>query len=348
MIASPPSLIFVLYDGINNSVFESQILQPLRKEIKKKKWYEIVLVSFESQSITKNIHAQKLPAQRGLEVIILKKIPFIGKISLLFAVHQLKKIIKKIPNATIIARGPLAGWICLKSISTMTQLTIQARGLLAAEYAYIHRNTKIIDKLFHNIRTWQFTKIEKDVYCNKKPHIIIEAVSPALKRYLIEKYRTSDKKITIARNDIPQLVPLHQRAHWRTIIRQQLQIKSDTHVYCYNGSLKPWQCPEKVIAFFQDRLQNNNTVFLLVLTQDTKQFEKLVSNKIPCSKHLVLSVPHQQIHHYLSACDTGIIFRESHILNWISRPTKILEYQAAGLEVIHNNTIAWLSKKIIK
>jgi hypothetical protein len=49
------------------------------------------------------------------------------------------------------------------------------------------------------------------------------------------------------------------------------------------------------------------------------------------------------IYHYLAAADIGIIFRKPHIINWISRPTKILEYQAVGLKIIHNNTVAMLA-----
>jgi len=40
-----------------------------------------------------------------------------------------------------------------------------------------------------------------------------------------------------------------------------------------------------------------------------------------------------------------MLFREQTIVNWTSRPTKLLEYQAVGLEVVHNNTVAYAMKK---
>jgi len=47
---------------------------------------------------------------------------------------------------------------------------------------------------------------------------------------------------------------------------------------------------------------------------------------------------------YLAAADYGLLFRHKDIINWVSRPTKMLEYQAVGLKIIHNNTIEWLSE----
>jgi hypothetical protein len=60
---------------------------------------------------------------------------------------------------------------------------------------------------------------------------------------------------------------------------------------------------------------------------------------------VVRNVPHGMIYRYLAACDIGLIFREPHLINWTSRPTKVLEYQAAGLEIVHNNTIDFLQTK---
>ncbi len=81
-----------------------------------------------------------------------------------------------------------------------------------------------------------------------------------------------------------------------------------------------------------------------MLTQDTDYFAALcVKHVLPSHSYHIIFVPHHEIYHYLAAADAGIIFREAHIINWVSRPTKILEYQAVGLKIIHNNTVAMLA-----
>ena len=65
---------------------------------------------------------------------------------------------------------------------------------------------------------------------------------------------------------------------------------------------------------------------------------------LPPSSYIIKSVQHRMIYNYLAGCDFGLMFREKNIINWTARPTKLLEYQATGIPVIHNNTIALLSK----
>ena len=42
-----------------------------------------------------------------------------------------------------------------------------------------------------------------------------------------------------------------------------------------------------------------------------------------------------------------MLVREKDIINCVSRPTKMLEYQSAGLKIVHNNTVAWLASQEI-
>jgi hypothetical protein len=149
----------------------------------------------------------------------------------------------------------------------------------------------------------------------------------------------------LAHYDIPKKISGENIQAWRKQIRKELNIDNQTTVYCYNGSLKPWQCPLETISYFKEELKINNHCFLLVLSQDKSAFENLLKNEnIESHHYAILSVPHREIYKYLAASDRGIIFREKNIINWVSRPTKILEYQAVGLPIVHNNTIALLQE----
>lgn len=171
----------------------------------------------------------------------------------------------------------------------------------------------------------------------------IEAVSPALKDYLITTFNSTPTSIIIAQDDIPEPIDSETKKTWRVAMRTQLNIAPTTHVYCYNGSLKPWQCPEETLKFFKQQLVKNNDSFLLMLTQDVQQAQKLITSYHVSKKHYAIySVKHTDIYRYLAACDTGIIMRTPHIINWVSRPTKILEYKAVNLAIVHNNTVSYL------
>jgi len=340
-------LVFVIYDSIENSVFSSQIMQLIRKKIKQER--HVLLISFEKKTPSSQLINQKIPKISGLhESIFLKKLPFLGKMSMIPAIYQLKKVLKTLKNYEIIARGPHAGFICTKAIdfNQCSSFTIQARGLIAEEYRYAKQEEKnIIKRIIQKVRYIQFKNLEKTVYgkTHLLPHASIEAVSPALKNYIANNFAADKNNITIATEDIPQAHKSSKINQWHKIIRKKYNIPQKTTVYCYNGSIKPWQCPDMVVDFFVKQMEKNAHNFLLVLTQNKKQFEHLIQEKnIPQKNYLVTCVDHNDIYQYLAACDYGIIFRKKSMVNWVSRPTKALEYKAVGLEIIHNNTVDWI------
>ncbi|EKD23453.1 MAG: glycosyltransferase-like protein [uncultured bacterium] len=166
---------------------------------------------------------------------------------------------------------------------------------------------------------------------------------------MIKSFGAKSEIIDIAQDDIPKNLDKNLISKWKIEIRNNLNITHESIVYCYNGSIKAWQCPQEVITFFKSCLNNktvNKNIFLLILTQDAKEFENLIKKEnIQTDLYLIKTVAHQEIYKYLAACDYGIIFREESIVNWVSRPTKILEYESVGLKIIHNNTVGLLKNR---
>ncbi len=334
-------LVFVLYDSVHNSVFEGQVLEPLRKQKTHKK---ILLISFE-----KNKKRCPLFNEPGITVMYLSKYPFLGSISLWPAIIKLRSILRTLPAYTLIARGPLASFISFYAAqkTRCMHLTMQARGLLAEEYQYVHKKNSGIAHIMHRYRTYQYRHLEQKAYTLQSSSfpIKIEAVSKALADYLQTRYAIKYNRIHVAFHDIPSVITSHEKLLWRTTMREKLHIPDNAYVYCYNGSAKAWQCPDMVIDFFMKEYATNSSALLLVLTQDRLLFKSLLDRcNVPSTHYRLLTVHHAEIYQYLAACDAGLIFRESHILNWISRPTKILEYQAVGLPIIHNKTVAMLTE----
>ena len=363
---------FVIYDGVTNSVFSSQVLQPLLNLLKENNNLEITLVSFEKEKPSTKTLINLIPAHEKLHFVLCRKLPFFGTLSLRFATYQLKKLLKIMPTDQIIARGPLAGWITIKAIKKLKNnpspiwvtkfwrsrwlriinkptLQIQARGLCAQEYRFAHQYLKenFAKKLLRKFIFNELNKIELKTYkASTLQNSTIESVSSALKQYLVTNFGANPSKIKIATKDIPQKITRKEKEILRKKIRNKLGISQDSNVYCYSGSSKPWQCLPTTLDYFLSEYKKNPKSFLLILSLDKKNIEKLIeAKKIPPKNYALLAVSPEELSAYLAASDIGFLFRDKDIINWVSRPTKMLEYQAAGLKVIHNNTVAWLESE---
>lgn len=321
--------IFILYDSITNAVFESQVLAPLVAQ--QQPWH---IISFEKEKVI-------LPQHAHITFHIFKRKRYLCHWTLRTAIKQVRILLKNVNHYIITARGPFAGYIALQTATdTCSNITIQARGLAAQEYAYMHKNSY---NIIHCVRKKLFEHLEHKAYSIRNPLVTIEAVSPALREYLITHFNADPKKITLAQHDIPLQVSDATRHAYRTILRKQLCISDTTTVYCYNGSYKAWQCPQETIAYFKQLLSTNKDIFLLILTPDQKPFINLVhAAQLPRDRYHICTVQQQELYHYLAAANYGILFREPHIINHVSRPTKAVEYHAAGLCIIHNDTVDYL------
>lgn len=362
-------LFFLVYDGIHNSVFESQVVMPLLEQLERSKNLEITLVCFEKKIPDEKTITSKIPSHNRLHVMFCRRWSFLGKYSFYPAVRGLTKMLLAYRCHAITARGPLAGFVAFQALAALARkhpdrlrkdaqdpmptLTVQARGLCAEEYRYANMRglsrgfTYVIKKKIYT----SLATLEWEVYRNKRKtdypaHVMIEAVSPALKQYLVDHFRADESKIIIAVNDIPSQVAVDQVATWREQARAELAIPSDAVVYCYSGSFKVWQCAQQTVAAFVYEYEKNAHACMLILTQDKKPFEtELAKYTIPHSAYRILTVAPSDLYFYLSAGNYGMLLRESDVINWVSRPTKMLEYKAVGLKIIHNNTIAWLVQR---
>ncbi len=193
------------------------------------------------------------------------------------------------------------------------------------------------------LRTKQLNNLECTAYQTKQPNIQIECISSALQKYLVSHYHTKLNQTNIAQYDKPTPFTPAQCLEWRIRLRQQLNISNSATVYCYSGSAHLWQCPNLVIEFFKIKLSQNPQAFLLILSNQPEIFTKLIEQaQIPTSHYYTTNVHHQEVYQYLAIANFGMVFREPHLLNWVSRPTKALEYASVELTVLHNNTVNWL------
>jgi hypothetical protein len=327
--------VVIIYDSTDNSVFESQLLQPLLQWRSAQPNRTVTIISCEQ-----NPH-HRPEYLAGIKCIYLQRMPYLGRVTLWPAIIRIGRFLRTLPAYHLFARGPFAGYIAKKAATQRCNyILVQARGLAAQEYRFAQeqqsRHTSYISKL----RIHLLQALERSVYAQVQHNLIIEAVSPAMRDYLITHFHASAACVTIATEDIPEQLDASARATYRTAIRTQLQLPPTITLYCYNGSGKPWQCPEETVLFFKAMLTTNPTAHLLILTQDIEQFRYMcIQNTLPDDSYTIRSVASSQIMAHLAACDIGILFRKPDVINYTARPTKALEYYAAGCTIVHNNTV---------
>lgn len=304
-------------------------MKPLTIRASQNSSEKFALISFESKPLALDFN---LP--ENLTIQIIKKSFFLTR--------SIKAVKKNNYNFdSVIARGPIAGYIAIKA--GLKNITVQARGVLTEEYQLAHANDKLIKKLISNFRENYYRKIEVCVYTNRS--IKIEAVSEALRNFLCQRYKAVFDNIYIAELDIPQAIEPAKLTEWKLETRSKLNFQSNEYVICYSGSVKPWQHPKDLVPFLKNQLNEKSRSRLIILTDNILEFEiHLEKENVEKNRYVVTSCNHSEVYKYLAAANAGVIFRDKHIVNWVSRPTKALEYQAAGLEVIHNGTVDFLNQ----
>jgi hypothetical protein len=378
-------LLFVIYDGIENSVFQSQVRIPIEKMLSEDSSLQIILISFE-RTRPKEIGLNELKTIERLQVKIFKKYSLVSMFSLIPLIHSLSSFLSlcgrdpgsksrmtsgdtdikscgieakfwEKKNDKIVARGPVAGLITQKAllqanINKKIDFVVQARGLLAEEYRYafnFSEKKSFFQKLLFKYRYRLFEKIEKEVFEEAKNDYFdkkIMTVSPALKSYLEKFYDADPRKTSVSYFDVTKKIPHDKILAWRNVARRELKISNEATVFVYSGSYKPWQCVEESIDLFCKKYSEDRRFFLLVLSQDYILIEKLIQEQdLSTISYRCFSAESLKLFYYLSAADYGLLMRKKDIVNWVSRPTKMLEYQAVGLKIIHNDTIEWLARE---
>ena len=109
--------------------------------------------------------------------------------------------------------------------------------------------------------------------------------------------------------------------------------------------MKPWQGFNFSVQYFQEIFQKNPEAVFLVLTQERMHAQRVICDAGLCMDNVILvSLFPEQVDDVLKAADFGLLLRESHIVNWVSRPIKAMQYRANGLVIIHNMVVGWIIK----
>ena len=333
--------VYLVYDGILSSVFDSQVLTPLRRVQDLGLAHDLIAFSSCRSLVCAARYREKCQQVREQvagRTFFFRTMPYLGQSSLVYPALRLRAAVGKLglrDDDLIIlhARGHQASHMALGLRSLYPRLGVIAnlRGLAAREVSTYKRLGGRIDYLLTGGRqAIALDKVEAAIVQDADSLI---CVSNAFKRYLVTRYGLPEDRVEV----IPTAVDtdtfrFDHRARER--VRRSLGIASKL-VVAYSGSAHEWEVPDHILRAFRMVAGRRRDSHLLILTTQPAELERAVARAgVPTEAVHVLSVQHRLVPQYLSAADVGLLIREDNLVNRVAAPTKFAEYLACGVPVL--------------
>ena len=171
-------------------------------------------------------------------------------------------------------------------------------------------------------------------------------VSEAMRSHFEREYRRSFANSTI----IPCAVkpaPVADSAQ-REALRKQHGLQG-RFVFCYLGSLQPYQLPEEMCLLFRNAMTYEPDAFFFAITHASAELSRIArSVGIPPDRFRVVSARHSDTNLLVQLADVGLLLRDDSLVNRVSSPTKFGEYCMAGVPTITTSHVGDISTIVEK
>lgn len=327
---------YVVYREDNVMVFDSQVLEYLRKMRNKVDRVELVVFRHE-QNLFQKTEVEKKILGYVDECHTFASVPVLTTLQLKIDALRLKNYVQKKyadEEVAVICRGDLAAYVASRAFRNVTgsRILFDNRGLPQEESVmshgdqWIHKRNRLAKAFAMN-----YAKDHCDAY---------NFVTTSLREYDIEKY---GYRIDLPYTIIPTLFK-NEAVDIEGIerVRQEENCSPDDFVVTYIGSTAAWQSTERLVEIIQKIHDQKPLARFFILTNGS--IEEI--HKLPDTlrKRIVMKkVPHGDVKYYLAITDVGIVIRDNNIVNKVAAPTKIAEYVTSGVQLLYSGNIGILT-----
>jgi glycosyltransferase involved in cell wall biosynthesis len=341
-------ILFVSYDGMTDSLGQSQVL-PYIREISKKD-YRYTLISFEKEARYQQHHAtiEKICAAAEIDWIPISYAGSIPIISTIWNVYRLKKAVFKLHK-----RRPIDLFHSRSHVPS-----------LAAHSLFQKKNVPF---LFDMRGFWADERVDGKVWDLANP--VFKKVYTFFKRKEIEFLIDAGAVISLTENGKDEILSWQHKQTTPLALRQKkldisvipccvdtelfnpekvtfdrqselrtsLNIQADQFVLGYVGSIGTWYMLPEMLDFFQVLEKSNPTAIFLFISNEGDKVKELAAQKgISEDKIRVVSCLHSQVASYISLFTASIYFIIPAYSKKASSPTKQAELMSMGIPVICN------------
>lgn len=296
MMEACNSKMILLFDGIENSVFFKQVLEPVCLDALSRPDCKFFILSFEKNLITsleKKVYLDSI-IPPNLTIILKQRLPFWGGWTLDLLTNSLVLFLQENPVREFLCRGFFAARILQKSLQKMfvekefemrlvkdfsvpnlmiQKLEMIIPGIASQEVLLVHEEKNILKKFFQYFKK-HFQKwlcfIEEKKFFQQKQKDQNQSKNQILWKIFCYCRAMKDYWNEFCTDFCPEsenyfeLIPEKEtnfdisiKLACRTEIRNQLNILEQTDLYCYLGGMQPWQNFELSINFFVDEYQKS-------------------------------------------------------------------------------------------
>ena len=323
---------YITMEGINSTVFKSQVYELLNSELAKN--FNITLICFQPINIKWNNKIIKdifyFNKISKFKLILIPYIGFKGKLSLINSFLALNVMTPKIffkNNIILHCRAQEATRIALlaKNINKSIKIISDIRSVPYEELK--DRNIK---------RAKYFKKLDEQIFNNKNIDYY-NFISNKLREYYIEIYsQLKDKKSSI----IPCFSSFTSEYNSKTKEREkELNI-------LYVGGQQFYQNIDKIPSLL-NKIKNKKKMLLCLSGERNKELENKF-NELGINNEFYYNLNSDELDKIYKKSDIGIVIRENIPLNIVASPVKISEYFSKGLYVMLIGKVGDFYNDIIK
>lgn len=325
--------VFVLHEGIGNTIFDSQIAEHIRYCGKKNYQMDILVYNTEAKVWANSVN--NLRRFLDLKIFLKKGINIYTPLSFIY--HLVLLIIFFYKNNKkydfIHARANYTGFLCIL-IGKFFKIKVlwDCRGDSLAELKEALNKKSILVRIYGFFYLLPFERLQIYILCKYADAAIF--VSESLKSMYDSDLSTD--KIEI----IPCLVneeKFFYDKEMRKSVRSKYLINDEDKVIIYSGSMVSYQGLEKQKEFFRKILSERFIVYYL--TSDIND-AKIEFSEFTDANFKIASSPFEKMNEFYNMADYALLLRDSTQVNFVASPTKFGEYCLTGLGVITNNAIS--------
>lgn len=327
---------YIVYREDNVMVFDSQVLEYLKKMRSKVEYIELIVFRHETNLLHKSILEEKILNYVD-ECTTYISAPVLSALQLKVNALRLKLHVQRKYNSgdvAVICRGDLAGYVGTKAFRGImnSRLLLDNRGL-PIEESIMSYGDQWIHKLNRRAKAYamNYAKDHCDAY-----------------NFVTTKLREHDIATYGYREDLPYtIIPTlftneHIDESELEKIRAAEQCTSEDFIVTYIGSTAAWQETNNLPQIISKIYKKKRKTFFFILTDGTiEDFWELPAELQ--QRIVVKKVSHEKVKYYLALSDVGIVVRDNSIVNKVAAPTKIAEYVTSGVQLLYSGNIGILS-----
>lgn len=324
--------IFLSFEGLNNSIANSQVLEHVESLKSQSIDIEILFFLGKKAIFQKNLELISQYSNYNIKIFraIDPAIPFSAFLNSIYLFYILfNKKIQFIHART----DYVCSTLFFLKIFTNIKIIWDCRGHTTAEYFSKYNLKNPLKLLYAPIQYFRLEFFVLVCNCIADEAIFVtnelmnaRRISVLLKNFYIIPCLTNCNKFFFSN----QL---------RKTTRDKLKYNENDIVLIYSGSITGYQVFEKCLNLFIDLHKKNCQYKLLILSPNIREVNKLI-NKYNISQFTtILNVPFNDVNAYLNASDIGLLLRENIPLNRCASPIKFAEYSVTGLYVLNNRSV---------